>query len=81
MRKNRLISAINYFNINIPTWQRQNKHSQIDNIWIPPNIIPSYEILKNTSANEITNSDYSILSINWNINFIIQKIRTKKRRR
>ncbi|CAG8844136.1 16202_t:CDS:2, partial [Gigaspora margarita] len=55
------VSIMEAYNITEPTWSRKDLHSQIDDLWLPPDTIMDFEIPVLRSAEDITNSDHKIL--------------------
>ena len=78
MKQHGLESTMQYFNIAEPTWTRQNKHSQIDDIWLLTTILYQCDKIQLIPSNEITNSDHQILKINWQFSPTIKLQHRKK---
>jgi hypothetical protein len=68
-----LQSVLETFQVSTPTWHRRQTHSQIDDIWIPQNLIHIVSAPAITDADSITDSDHAIISIKWHIVLLNQK--------
>src|SRR5207253_11118910 len=75
-----LNSLLQFHNITAPTWQRGQLSSQIDDIWVSPEITLDIEIPELINPYNITDSDHSIIATTWHTNFIPIRKRHKKRR-
>ena len=64
-----------------PTWKRGPLQSQIDDIWVNPEIILNFSPPSLIDATEITNSDHMIIQTTWTTNFNLKIPQTKKKKR
>src|SRR5260364_101828 len=76
-----IINQIKYFDIKEVTWRRNNMESQIDDIYITNDMIPSITKPIIRSAERITNSDHKIILVEWQSMREVKQYRSKKRKR
>ncbi|CAG8849794.1 2218_t:CDS:1, partial [Gigaspora margarita] len=60
-----LTSLLQYFNITQHTWARQDQSSQLDDIWVTPNILTNVSGLNIVPSTGTTDSDHAILHTKW----------------
>src|SRR6185295_16394599 len=74
-----LLSTLDYFNITDPTWSRQEMNSQIDDIWVPTQLIHNITPPQTISPSGITDSDHQIVQLQWAYNPQITNNRRKQK--
>ena len=78
MTKNKIISLLKVNKIQDYTWKRDQKESQIDDIWISEDIGKniSFPIIEEV---ELSGSDYRIIKTWWKLSRKFKAIRRKKK--
>jgi len=75
-------SLLSFYHITTPTWANSNTSSQIDDIWVTPDMIQDIDQPIITDADYITDSDHKIIQSTWHIEIFKQKTpRNKKKKR
>src|SRR5260364_28277 len=78
MWNHNMISHIDYHAITEKTWQRSDRNSQIDDIWITANSVPQCCKLSIINLDFSSASDHKILTITWYHNLNLQALRAKR---
>src|SRR6185312_6118127 len=77
----RIISLLQYFDISSPTWSRNSLTSQIDDIYISQDMIPTITKPEINDLQSTTNSDHKLIRASWTTHRPMQHFRNKKRKR
>ena len=75
------VSILESYNIKKPTWSRKDLQSQIDDLWVPLNLVMDFELPLLTNAEEITNSDHKIFTTSWKTNLNKKRNDSAKKRK
>src|SRR6185437_15420085 len=76
-----IISLLQYFDISSPTWLRNSLSSQIDDIYISQDMIPTITKPEINDLQSTTNSNYKLIRASWITHQPMQYFRNKKRKR
>jgi len=78
---NNITSLMDFHKITDPTWHGRGLSSQIDDIWVSPQLLLNFDPPQLTNPAGISDSDHCILSSVWYTNFNPATPRNKKRKR
>ena len=74
-------SLLDFFSITEPTWKRGPLQSQIDDIWVNPEILLDFSPPQLIDPTNVTDSDHKIIATTWKTNFNLKLPRSKKKKR